>query len=296
MAISRLHTRPIFVLGAAVELLLFTLVPLTSAQGAKLERPVMTDSNVPGTELFVLDASGWLHELRVADHSLQEIERVALPAEFTPADMTFQASSDPALLIAGTLASRGVVLRFSPTGKMLNSFSFRNICSGIDFGPTSQTGYVATSDSNEIYRIDVGSSQTTFETRISGAIKLGPVAFDEKQQEIYVADVVGGRIYQYSIRGKTSKILTTGLSTPTAIVFDSETSRLFIADPGLGGIYVADTRAATPTVTLFVSSPLRSPYGMALISNNRIAVVDYSANSVLVFSAKGEFLFRFPAE
>jgi len=44
----------------------------------------------------------------------------------------------------------------------------------------------------------------------------------------------------------------------------------------------------------FLSGPLKSPYGMALILSDRMAVADYGASSILVFSSKGALLFRFP--
>jgi DNA-binding beta-propeller fold protein YncE len=262
----------------------------------KLERPVMLDSNGPGTELFVLDAAGSLHEFRATESSLQEYRKVSVPHELTPADMTFASSGgQDSLLIAGTDSGRGVVVSFSLDGRSLRTWSFRNICSGIDFGPTTQSAYVATSDSNELYRLDLKGGEITFVARIEDATKLGPVAFDEARQEIYVADVASGRIYQYSIGTKTSKVLVTGLSAPTALAFDPEASRLFVADPGRGGIFTVDTRSNKPVATELASNSLKSPYGITLIANSRVAVADYGANRAVVFSKKGDLLFRFPA-
>jgi DNA-binding beta-propeller fold protein YncE len=265
-------------------------------QAQKLERPVMMDSNGPGSELFILDAAGSLHEFHVTQNSLQEYRKVSLPHELTPADMTFAATGGQgSVLIAATDSGRGVVVNFSLDGRSLRTWSFRNICSGIDFGPTTQSAYVATSDSNELYRLDLKGGKVTFVTRIEDATKLGPVAFDEVGQEIYVADVASGKIYQYSIATKTSKVLLTGLSAPTALAFDQEANRLFVADPGRGGIFTVDTRSNKPVATELASSSLKSPSGITLISNGRVAVADYSANRAVVFSKSGELLFRFPS-
>ena len=276
---------------------LFALAPQLGAgqDRGRLERPVMMDSNGPGSELFVLDASGGLHEFRVGQDGLQEYAKVALPEELTPADMAFAASGgQDSVLIAGTAASLGVVMRVSLDGKSLRTWNFRNICSGIDFSSKTQSAYVATSYSDEIYRLDMNGAEATFLTRIEHATKLGPVAFDEARQELYVADVASGRIYQYSIVTKTSKVLVGDLSAPTALAFDPEESRLFVADPGRGGVFTVDTRASRPVVTEFAANSLKSPYGMTLISNSRVAVADYGANSAVVFSIKGDLLFRFP--
>jgi sugar lactone lactonase YvrE len=210
--------------------------------------------------------------------------------------MTY-ASSDgqESLLIAGTESGRGAVVRYSLDGRSLKTWSFRNICSGIDFVPKTHSAYIATSDSNEIYRLNLQGTEIAYVTRIENATKLGPMAFNEARQEIYVADVASGRIYQYSIAAKASKVLATGLSAPTALTFDPETRRLFIADPGRRGIFSVDTRSSKPVAAEFASNSLKAPYGMALISKSRVAVADYGANTVLVFSIKGELLFRFPS-
>ena len=153
---------------------------------------------------------------------------------------------------------------------------------------------MATSDSNEIYRLNPEGAKSTFLARIPNATKLGPLAFDEGGQKIYVADVAAGAIYQYSMAAKSSKVFVSNLSAPTALSFDPESGRLYVADPGRRGIFTVDTRSNSPVATEFVSDPLKSPYGMALLSSDRMAVADYGANTVFVFSSKGELLFRFP--
>jgi DNA-binding beta-propeller fold protein YncE len=262
----------------------------------KLERPVMMDSNGPGSELFVLDASLRLHELRLMQNNLQQYGSVPLPNGFAPADMTYASSAgQESLLIAGTESGLGVVVSYSLDGRPLKTWKFRNICSGIDFAPNTHSAYVATSDSNEIYQLDLRGAEITYVTRIENASKLGPVAFDGARRRIYVADVASGRIYEYSAATKTSKVMVTGFSAPTALAFDPETNRLFIADPGRRGIFTVDTRSTKPVAVELAPNSLKAPYGLALISENRLAVADYGANAVLVFSLKGELLFRFPS-
>ena len=165
----------------------------------------------------------------------------------------------------------------------------------MDSGSSGNTAYVATSDSNEIYRLDTQQARPTLMVRIPDASKLGPVAFDEDRQEIYVADVASGQVYQYSIATKTSKVFVTHLSAPTALAFDADTRKLFIADPGQRAIFTVDTRAPKPAAVPFASDPLRAPYGMTLLSEGRVAVADYGANCIFVFSGKGTLLFRYPA-
>jgi DNA-binding beta-propeller fold protein YncE len=291
-----LRSRLSIISATCLVLLAIVLVPQTGAGAdrTKFEHPVMMDSNGPGSELYVLDDAGILHEFRVSDNSLEEYGRVSIPQDFKAADMSYARSEMPgSTLIAGTEAGRGLVLRFSLDGRSLQTWGFQNVCSGVDSGEANHTAYVATSDSNEIYKLDLRGQRIAPLARIPDATKLGPVAFDEARQEIYVADVASGRIYQYSIAAKSSKVFVTGLSAPTALVFDAETNQLFVADPGRRAVFVVDTRASKPVAAPFVSEPLKSPYGMTLISKGRVAVADYGANSVFVFSGQGKLLFRF---
>ena len=276
---------------------IFPLQAGQEAEHAKFERPIMVDSNLPGSQLFVLDAWGTLHEFRVANNSLEEYGNITLPATFSASDMSYSSDGgQESVLIAGTQTSRGIVARFGLDGRQLQTWTFRNICSGIDFGASSHMAYVATSDSNEIYRLDLQGTESKYVARIPNATKLGPLAFDERGQKVFVADVAGGAIYQYSLATKGSRVLVSNLSAPTALSFDPESGRLYIADPGRRAIFTVNTRSSAPALTKFVSDPLKSPYGMALLSSDRMAVADYGANSVLVFSSKAALLFSFPAK
>ncbi len=279
-----------------IPLIMLVASQLAAAQDqTTLQRPVMMDSNASGSVLFVLDSSGSLHELRVSPNKLQESARFSLPPELVPADMTYAfLEGQDSLLIAGTQSGRGVVVGYTLDGRALKTWQLRNICSGIDLGAKTHSAYVATSDSNEIYRVDLQGTKASFLTRIPEASKLGPLAFDEARQTIYVADVASGKIYQYSIAGRRTKILATGLSAPTALSYDPDTRRLYIADPGRRGIFTIDVRSPKPVAAEFASSPLKAPYGMALTSNRQLAVADYGSNKVVVFSPKGAVLFRFP--
>ncbi|RSL18749.1 hypothetical protein EDE15_4351 [Edaphobacter aggregans] len=293
---SHLRSLPVSVRILSTVLLALLLVPHTAAGAdrAKLERPVMMDSNGPSTELYVLDDLGTLHKFNVSDNGLAEYGSFSVPQDFKAADMSYD-RSERSLLIAGTQSGQGLVARYSLDGKLLKTWGFQNVCSGIDSGSVNHTAYVATSDSNEIYKLDIEKPRITLIARIPSATKLGPVAYDDIRQEIYVADVANGNIYQYSVATKHSRVFVTGFSAPAALAFDAETNRLFVADPGRRGIFFVDTRASNPVAASFASEPLRSPFGLTLVSNGRVAVADYAANSVFVFSSKGELLFRFPA-
>jgi DNA-binding beta-propeller fold protein YncE len=109
-----------------------------------------------------------------------------------------------------------------------------------------------------------------------------------------VGDLGTGNIYRYSLITKKTKLLVSGLSAPSALRFDDQTGRLYIADAGRRKIFTVDTLAKRPVATEFASRPLKSPSGIASFVNGGLAVTDLDADTVFVFSNEGKLLFRFP--
>ncbi len=260
-----------------------------------LDHPIMVDSDGPGSKLFALDNWGTLHELNVTATGLDEFRTISLPSTFPASDMSYaDTNNQESVVVAGIESDRGMVARYALDGQSLQTWTFRNLCSGIDVAEDGKSAYVATSDSKELYRINLEGTDSVYVASLPNATKLGPLAFDERHQQIYVADVAAGAIHQYSLRTKTSKLLVSGLSAPTALSFDRDSGRLYIADPGRRAIFTIDIAAQKPVVTQLVATPLKSPYGMALITKDRLAVADYAQDSIFVYSSKGALLFRYP--
>lgn len=110
------------------------------------------------------------------------------------------------------------------------------------------------------------------------------------RQEIYVAD--GGRQNLPAFdRHQTWNTLAGNLSAPTALSFDPNSGRLYIADPGCREIFTLDTRSNKAALGQFASGQMQAPIGLTLPLQNRLSVVEYIANSVLVFSKDGVLLF-----
>jgi len=277
--------------------LLLGIFPLQAGEEPgrpKLERPIMVDSDGPGSQLFVLDAWGTLHEFRVAKNSLEEFASITLPATLAASDMTYlPAGGQESVLIAGTQMggeSWPDIASMDDNSK-LGRFETFALGSTLARAAIPRTWQLQI---RTIYRLDLQGTESNYVARIPNATKLGPLAFDEAGRKIFIADLAVGAIYQYSLATKASRVLVSNLSAPTALSFYPETGRLYIADPGRRAIFTVNTRSSQPVLTEFVSEPLKSPYGMALLSSDRMAVADYGANSVLVFSSKAQLLFSFP--
>ena len=106
--------------------------------------------------------------------NLEESRSVPLPASFSPSDMSYSGvSGQESVLIAGSESGHGAVKRFDMDGRALQTWDFKNICSGIDVSADRKSAYVATADSKEIYRIDLQGSTTSYVASIPGARAAG---------------------------------------------------------------------------------------------------------------------------
>jgi len=243
----------------------------------------------------VLDIRGTVHRLKQSGNFLTEVAAFHLSNAPQFVDMSYSAVvGQQSIFIVGVEFNRGFIWRYTTDGRSLGFWPLRNIGAGITCDDGTHSLYLATSDSNEIYRLDLDNQKLLYLSRISGARKLGPLTIDPANQVLYVADIDAGVVYQYSIRTKSTRTLASGLSAPAALYFDVSTGRLYVADAGLKKIVFIDTHAKKAVLTSFASSPLKSPTGFALLSGGIAAVTDLSANRVYVFSATGALLSHFP--
>lgn len=100
------------------------------------------------------------------------------------------------------------------------------------------------------------------------------------QDEIFAAAPNAGQVLAIS-QGRAIRVATSGLDTPTAIVFDAS-QRAIVSARGLRGapqIAVIEFDATYHTLT----TEIRSPTGMAFAPNGRLYVTDTERNRVVSF-------------
>lgn len=130
------------------------------------------------------------------------------------------------------------------------------------------------STTGEITRISRdGDQEIWVETghRLAG-LATGP------QDEIFAAAPSAGQVLAIS-QGRSIRVATSGLDTPTAIVFDRD-QRALVAARGLGGnpqIAVIEFDGTFRTLT----AEILSPTGMAFAPNGRLYVCDTERNRVI---------------
>jgi DNA-binding beta-propeller fold protein YncE len=276
------------------------IVGFASANSARflvapsLFQPVAIDKG-SSSDVFVLDIQGTVHRLQQSGNSLTQVAAFHLPSSRQFVDMSYSViDGQQSIFVVGVQLDRGYIWRYAIDGRSLDYWPLANIGAGITCNDATHSVYLATSNSNEIYHLDLDNRKLSYISQISGARKIGPLTIDPANQVLYVADIDAGVIYEHSIRTESTKRLASGFSAPSALYFDAPTGRLYVADAGLRKIVFVDTHAKKQVLTDFVSSPLKSPTGFALLSGGIAAVTDLRANQVYLFSSRGALLSHFP--
>lgn len=274
--------------------LVFSTQSAQQRGAVKLANPIAIDRG-GSTDIFVLDARGTVHRLQETSNSLTQLSSFQLPGLPQVADMAYYSSgSEQSLVIAGVELNRGFVWQYSLDGHNLQTWPLRNIGAGLVSSEANHCVYLATSDSNEIYQLTLDDRKISYISQIPGARKLGPLAIDDGSHTLFVGDIDGGAVYEYSLSEKSTKLLVSGLVVPSALYFDQQSGRLYVADAARGKVLSVDTRSKKPILIDIVSAPLKSPTGVSLLLGGGLAVTDLAANAVYLFSDQGKLLSRFP--
>jgi sugar lactone lactonase YvrE len=198
------------------------------------------------------------------------------------------------LIVTQILFGHSSVARYSLDGKMLQSWNLRNLGTGIDFNASDRSAYLSTSDSNEIYKLDLSSKEVSYVLQVHQARKLSALALDGNKNILYVADVGEGAIYACQISNKSCKIFVSGFGAPTALYLDQQASQLYVADGARRAVFTVSTNVPKPVLTNFTSSTMKSPSGVTLIAGVGVFVSDYGASRVYVFSSQGTLISSLP--
>ncbi len=158
-------------------------------------------------------------------------------------------------------------------------------------GIRSHKGTLWVSDLDEIVAIDIGKGEISRRVSIPGAKFLNDLACGP-DGTVYVADMLGSRIYQYA-DGKTA-VFAEGdeLESPNGLLVDGD--RLIVAGWGLttdfttktpGRLFSLDLK--TKKKTLITSNPTGNLDGVELDGHGGFIVTDWPAGKVLDIAANG---------
>ncbi len=237
-------------------------------------------------------------------------ERLTLKGQFSitgsPIDFTYSRSGPiESIFVCSINIGKGVISRYSMDGKLMRSWWLWHPCGGVDYDPGQQVLYFGTTDTREIYRIDVRADTGPESlSQLPKMEKMGPVVLDRGGKSLYVGDIAGGFLFEFDIVSRSSRSLISGLGSVSALYTDPNSGSLYIVDSVARKVFVAEPNsqktpqkrgsANIPTRIITHAPELRSPSGIVPLDNGRFLVSDYGANALFIISAHGTLISRFP--
>ena len=264
------------------------------AQGvATLRAPIALD-RLPSGDLFALTQSDGVYRFHENSTTLSKVGYFTLPVEYRPSDLVSAlVNKQPALFVAYLALGGGYVSQFRPDGGVVATWGTQHMPGGLDFDPRTDTIYVATYDSAEVYSTSIRdrSGLLKYCGSIFGARQLGPVIVDTSRDQLLVAELQDGRIYSFSLKSHQSRLIASGLGSPQALLLSPDGQYLFFADSARGKIYRLGLSKPNAVPSVFSSSPVfKEPVGLAFLSSGYIAVADERANSLFIISPSGSLV------
>lgn len=287
-------------------LCLFVVFGLAGSSDAEPVRPIAIVAMADG-DLMILHRHGAL--LRVDP---REPRLVKLPAPFgpwQPLDMAVAVEQGHEYIYmtqywpVRTERSLYRLARYdAATGKVTASWM-----AGLPFStgvtvPADGEGslvYVAAHLEGEIFKLDVSRSTTSPHrvVRFWEAERLGALAFDPTEQNLWVIDSGRGILLSVSIDGGRERRVPGDLAFPVALAVDAERRRLFVLDNVRRQVQVVDLDAEKLSMGLFAEiEGAEDPTGLAVDGSGVVWVGDARTGRLYAFNSDGKFLRRLRLE
>jgi hypothetical protein len=307
---------------ASLVLVLAQALLASSVARHNLGNPVAID-RASDSAIYVLSADREVRRFAVSGERIVPDPKGQFPVVGSPVDFTYSRFGQvESLFICSINLGKGVISRYSLEGKVIGSWWLWHPCGGLDYDPTEQILYFGTTDTREIYRIDIKSDRGPESLGLLPPMeKMGPVALDHTRKILYVGDISGGALFEFNLATRSSRTLTSEgahFGTIAALYVDLTSQSLCIVD-GVAQT-VLSTKLGSPSPSgqqtstasravsrrqntppsgqqthIIVHDPqLINPSGVVPLDRGRYLVSDYEANALFLVSADGKIVARFP--
>jgi len=244
--------------------------------------------------LYVLDGYGAI--IRFSTASPDKGSQVI--AKFDPSwqvmDLTLaKIKEGEHLLVTLARGNTGQLMQYSTNGKFEgNWFRYQQFV-GVCADETSQAVYMSTS-TDTLFQVPFSAPNDTVPQaffRFINPIQTGALAIDRLSDTLYVADLSTGRIYARDMKGNAVREISDSAGHPSAMSFDTNSKRLFVADASGRKIWTISVAPQVGKPATFAGSDsLKGPSAVAVGPDETVWVGDQSAHAVLHFSSGGHLL------
>jgi hypothetical protein len=242
-------------------------------------------SGFPELGYYFLTEENAVYRYLASDSGLQFSNRFSLQPPGDAIDLILlHLDHDDSILVTqwADKLKLGSLIRYSPDGKVIGSWTTRHIPRGVTFDPVSRVVYFVTADSHELYKADLRGGEPQFVCEVRGARGLGPVALDVDRHLMYVADDQGA-IFVVDLQSKKVTQLGSSVGVASALLFNSNQHVLYVADYVEGKIYAVDTSTPAPRPRIIAESrQLTAPSGLAPGKGETLLVTDSKSGGVFI--------------
>ena len=254
----------------------------------------------PNGPIFVLTLEGAVLAVSMSLDRAQIVGRFSFPVTGYAADMAYGVVGGQQMLFIGTTSSAangvlGSIFAFTTDGHLVKSWTIRHVIAGVAFDNASQTLYVSSGDSPELYSIAPQSKAgPQFVASVPGSTHLGSMAIDDQRHTLYLCDVDQGAIF--AMQKQPRSIVAIGrVTTPQALTLTPDNTALFIADSGRKQVVSLSLGPSKMPMRNFTPPySFKTPSGLAYIDATHLAVADQLDSSISLFDASGKKLYTLP--
>lgn len=277
------------------DLMLLPMLAISALGQGEIRKPIAIDRH-PRGDLYVLGSSGSVTEIGLMPKYKGRLRTILPPrnrimygsesSDIVAAEL----SGQECLFISGLLDGRAQITQIDLDGHLQRVYSLPFPGAGFDIDVNEHLIYIASGYGGEIWRFNIATEEKLHPLSVLGAKSLGPLVISLGQRSVYVADQGSGTVFQLSIAdGELRSSYELG-GQPTALAFDEQIQRLYVADAESGKIFRVTAKSGRVST---VVTMLHNVTGVAPGPLGSVFVSDADSNAVYQFSDDGKLMEKF---
>lgn len=251
------------------------------------------------TEFYVLSSDGSVRRLRNTGTGFKQSGEFSIQG--FPVDFTYSVSDQVAsLFVCSTQLGKSAISRYAVDGSVMQRWWLWHPCGGVDFDYSEQVLYVAGTDDNGLYRLDIRTNDQPQSVGELPSGHIGPIVVVPGRKLIYVGNVSEGVVYEYDITTRKFRNIAANLGSPISLAYDPDNRLLYVVDGTRSRVLslsldAAGVKPTKPQVRVILKDrELHYPTSVARDSKGDLIISDSYANRIFAVSIDGVVKFRYP--